>query len=505
MRLLPAALSILLMTAVLSGCLDAGSGKDDAGNLAPNPIRRVVEPATQAISQVTDVVFAPVRIIDNEHAGGEPVILVDKKGVIIVASHPGYTHLRGPDTDLVTSSTGQAFVWRSENGGETWEFIGLPVGNVAGPRNAATSVSDPDLTMRPDGAIILTTLQSLATIPVEISTDSGKTWSGQPLHGPPGVDRNWVAACNNQDVYQVYSSFGHLPLTLIPNGPFGTGGRWLAHSTDGGQTWTDQHATNAPGNIICDQNTEDGKYLYAGSGPVLAVSSDKVRTFTRANTSALGDLRGSGGLSRPAVDAAGNVYTVGIENGTTGNESSPPRLYYTVSTDHGQTFARYVHIPTAGIVNGSHIWPWIVAQDEGRIGIVFYGTSSYGAPPQFGSDVDWHVFSVIVPNALDAEPTAYITQASNVPIHKGPICLSGTTCQANPNQSGDRRLGDFFTAYFDHSGALLIATASTQSVPATGPVDGGGLAHPAFIKQVAGPGGLANVAVGMAMDHAHTK
>lgn len=501
MKLVSATVPVLLLTAALAGCLDSGdSSSDEAANRAANPIRRVVEPVGQAISQVLDVAFAPVQIIDTDHAGGEPVILVDKKGVIIVSSHPGYTHLRGPDTDLVTSSTGQAFVWRSENAGESWEFVGLPVGVDNGPRNAATSVSDPDLTMRPDGAILLTTLQSLATIPVEISTDSGRTWSGQPLHGPVGVDRNWIAACNNQDVYQVYTSLGAASAaSAIPTSPLGTGGRWFAHSTDGGQTWLDQHATNAPGNIICDQNTEGGKYLYAGSGTTLAVSSDQGKTFARADNAVLGELRGSGGLSRPAVDAGGNVYTVGIENGTTGNASSPPRLFYTVSNDHGQSFARYVHIPTAGIVNGSHIWPWVVAQDEGRIGIVFYGTSTYGSPPTFGSDVTWDVYSVILPNALDAEPTAFITKASNIPIHKGPICLSGTTCQANPEQSGDRRLGDFFTATFDNDGALLIATASTQSVPATGPLDGGGLAHPAFIRQVAGPGGLAGVEIGTPM------
>ncbi|HEX9815363.1 MAG TPA: hypothetical protein VGB18_00165, partial [Candidatus Thermoplasmatota archaeon] len=73
---------------------------------------------------------------------------------------------------------------------------------------------------------------------------------------------------------------------------------------------------------------------------------------------------------------------------------------------------------------------------------------------------------------------------------------------ADPEQSGDRRLGDFFTATFDQNGALLISTASTQNVPATGPVDGGGLAHVAFIKQIAGPGGLAGMDVGMGMDHA---
>lgn len=482
MKFLTLAAPMLLSIAVLAGCLGPDSGSNEAGGRGPNVIRPVTEPASTAVTQLLDVAFAPIKIIDGDHAGGEPVILVDKKGVIIVSGHPGYTHIRGPDTDLVTGTTGQAFVWRSTDGGETWQFVGIPVGGVnAGPRNAATSVSDPDLTMRPDGGIILTTLQSLVSIPVEISTDSGATWSGQPLHGVAGVDRNWVAACNNDDVYQVYSSFAHAPLTLIPGGPFGSGGRWFAHSTDGGQTWTDQHAVGVGGNIICDQNTEEGKYLYVGSGGTLSVSSDKGRTWKtiRANGT------GSGALSRPAVDAVGNVYTVGIANGTSEN----PHLYYSVSTDHGQSYARSVEIDTRGIVNGSHVWPWITAQDEGRIGIVFYGASKHGAPTSFDRTVSWDVYSVIVPNALDPEPTAYVTKASNVPIHFGAICV-GTVCQANPEESGDRRLGDFFTATFDQNGALLIATGVTQ-VPATGQIDGGGLAHPALIKQIAGPGGLA--------------
>lgn len=497
MKFVTALVPLLLMTAAVAGCLDSDADSDEAANRAANPIRRVVEPVGQAASGATSVLFAPVDIIDVDHAGGEPVILVDLDGNIIISSHPGYTHVRGVDTDLVTASTGQVFVWRSEDGGETWDFIASPVGGAdSGPRNSATSVSDPDLTMTPGGRIILTTLQSLVSIPVEISDDNGKTWSGQPLHGPPGVDRNWVAACNDQDVYQVYTSFGHAPLTLSPTGTFGTGSRWFAHSTDGGETWLDQHATNAPGNIICDQVTEGGKYLYAGSGATLAVSEDKGRTFTRADTTMIGDIRGGSSMARPAVDGVGNVYTVGLNNGTTPNAT----LYYTVSQDHGKTFSRYVEIPTQGIINGSHVWPWIIAQDEGHLAIVLYGASSYGAPTEFTTDVTWDVYSIIIPNALDAEPEAHIVKATNLPIHRGAVCV-GTVCQADPEQSGDRRLGDFFTATFDQNGALLIATASTQNVPASGPVDGGGLAHVAFIKQLAGPGGREGMDVGMGMDH----
>ncbi|HLE47064.1 MAG TPA: sialidase family protein [Candidatus Thermoplasmatota archaeon] len=485
--------AIVVSALVLSsGCLSGEESNAKGGKRAGAVVTKAPLPADQAVAQLLDLDFDPIQIIDKEHAGGEPVILVDKKGVIVVSSHPGYTHIRGPDTDLATGTTGQAFVWRSEDKGKTYTFVGIP-GLGLGPRNAATSVSDPDIAMSPDGTIFLTTLQSLVSIPVEISKDSGKTWSGQPLHGPPGVDRNWIEACNDKDVYQVYSSFGHAPLTLIPGGPFGSGGRWFAHSTDGGMTWTDQHATNAGGNFACDQTTEGGKYLYLGGGTALSVSTDKGKTFKRITVAG---HQGSGGLSEPDVDGAGNVYTTWIENSTTG-----PRVFYAYSRDHGVSFERAVEIPVDGLPKGTQIWPWITAKDEGHIGIVWYGASKLGAPRDFGTDVEWHVYSAIVPNALDPVPTASVAKASNTFIHKGAICI-GTVCQADPSPKGDRRLGDFFTATFDHDGALLIATGSTAPVQGTGPIDGAGLSHPAVIKQIAGPSGLMGKVLGPAVSEA---
>jgi hypothetical protein len=266
---------------------------------------------------------------------------------------------------------------------------------------------------------------------------------------------------------------------------FGTGGRWYTHSADGGTTWLDQHSVPAGGNLACDKTHDGGKYLYIGSGPRLSVSTDKGKTFKTITVK--GHERGSGGLSEPAVDAAGNVYTTWIENST-----EAPRLFYAVSTDHGDSFARVVEIPLTTVIQGAQLWPWIAAQDEGRIGIVWYATSRIGNPSSFDAGVEWHVYSALVADALAPEPTAVVSRASSQPIHKGPICTSGTTCQADPTPKGDRRLGDFFTATFDPSGALLIATAATTPVGGTTPVDGAGLAHPAFIKQIAGPSGLAS-------------
>lgn len=484
MRFPAAATALVLGFMVFSGCIGDVAQRKDVGGLARPVVKRLAAPMETAITQTLGLVFDPIKVIDRDHAGGEPVILVHKSGAIVLSSHPGYTHLRGADADLVTGSTFQTFVWRSEDGGKTWQFIGLPmVGN--GPRNAALSVSDPDIAMSPDGSIFLTSLNSLVAIPVEISKDAGRTWSGQPLHGPAGVDRNWIEACNDRDIFQVYSSFGTLGAGAVPGQPLGSGGRWFAHSTDGGMTWTDQHALGVGGNFACDQKTEGGKYLYLGGGPRLSVSTDKGKAWKSITVP--GHERGSGGLSEPAIDAAGNVYVTWVENGT----SDRPRLFYAVSQDHGQSFARTVEIETQSVVNGTHLWPWITAKDEGRIGIVFYGTSTYGAPNSFGPSTTWDVYSVIVPNALDPEPTAYVSKASSQPIHRGPICTSGTACQANPNANGDRRLGDFFTATFGLEGELLIATGSTAPVGGTTPLDGGGLAHPAFMKQIAGPSGLA--------------
>ncbi|HWH07795.1 MAG TPA: hypothetical protein VNX21_01260, partial [Candidatus Thermoplasmatota archaeon] len=128
---MPKPLAALVLLALLGGCVS--SGLDPAAA----PLRGDLVAATLS--------FAPVKLIDDVRAGGEPVIQITQKGTLLVAAHPGWTHTRyPPSANLVTPASGQSYLWRSADNGETWQPIGLPGANGIGPRGVGQGVSDPD-------------------------------------------------------------------------------------------------------------------------------------------------------------------------------------------------------------------------------------------------------------------------------------------------------------------------------------------------------------------------
>ncbi len=142
------------------------------------------------------------------------------------------------------------------------------------------------------------------------------------------------------------------------------------------------------------------------------------------------------------------------------------------------------------IPTGDALWPWLSAGDDGRVALTWYQTLE-------GNQDAFYVFVAYSMNGMGTTATCSdgstvfippqfrVANASGRPIHQGKICLSGTTCNANPNfEGGDRRLGDFFTINFDHKGNLFIASADTTLKNTLG--GGKPVGNPIFIKQTAG-------------------
>ena len=114
------------------------------------------------------------------------------------------------------------------------------------------------------------------------------------------------------------------------------------------------------------------------------------------------------------------------------------------------------------------MWPWLIAGDDGRVAVIWYQTHK-GDPTKF------YTYAAYTTNAHGTTvkcsdgskkfipPQFSVTNASGRPIHKGKICLDGTTCNASADfEGGDRRLGDFFTVNFDHKGNIYIASGDTM-------------------------------------------
>lgn len=384
--------------------------------------------------------FSDLLLIDEVRAGGEPVIAITPTGTILVSAHPGWTHTRyPPSADLVTPASGQSYLWRSTDGGESFQPVGLPMApDGLGPRGLGQGVSDPDFAIDSNGRIYLTDLEALAAASVSWSDDDGVTWLlGNDLastYGP--VDRQWLATVGT-DVYFMGNYFAD---------------ERVLKSTDGGLTWLQVGSANCSGDIISDA---EGRLL-VGCATGIDVSEDGGATFEQRDVPDAESWARS--MTEPAVDAAGAVYTAWT------NEEG---VFLARTTDLGVTWDAPIRLADSG----TNVWPWIVAGDAGRVAVVWYHNDDPAGPGEASGD--WSVDGATV---IDGAVSPFRVAG---PIFQGRMCQAGTTCQLDLSpETGDRRLGDFFEAAVDAEGRLHVVFSVALE---------GSISHPGYAKQLDGP------------------
>lgn len=89
-----------------------------------------------------------------------------------------------------------------------------------------------------------------------------------------------------------------------------------------------------------------------------------------------------------AIDKAGNLYVVWEQApaDVNGNITGDTVLKYSYSTDQGNTWAAPIAIDTSGSPLGTlhnNVFAWMVAGDDGRVDIVWYGTTGLSDPNDF--------------------------------------------------------------------------------------------------------------------------
>lgn len=419
--------------------------------------------------------FAKPSFIDKNRAGGEPVSQVAQDGSIIVSAHAGTTHVyKDPSAapgagDFAVGYTNQTLNWRSADGGETWQYVGI-AGQQAGPHSAtSTGFSDPDLTMDAGGTIYNTEID-LANDSVYASPDDGQSW---PTANPEAAsgDRPWLTGQEPGEVF------------LYVNSP-----HQLWRSTDGGLTFnlvtTDFPAVSK---LLSDPlNPKHGLIGPTNDGGV-AISADDGKTWKEYPNPGLG--KSTQFFGAIAVDSAGWVYSAAA-GGYDGAGDTKPDGEVTVNYFNRKTKkwgSTAVHVP---MPKGDALWPWLIAGDDGRLAVVWYQTLA-------GNQHKFYAFAAQSINAHGSTvtcsdgkkhfipPQFRVTNASTRPIHVGDICLAGTACNASSDfAQGDRRLGDFFTVNFDHNGNLFIVSGDTTlTSPTGGPKP---VSNPIFIHQVGG-------------------
>ena len=418
--------------------------------------------------------FGKPTYIDKNRAGGEPVSITAQDGSIIVSAHAGTTHVyKNPEAaggggDFAGSYYNQTLNWRSANGGKSWKYVGT-AGQEVGPHSpTSTGFSDPDLSMDAAGKIYNTEID-LANVSVFASPDDGQSW---PTANPVAAsgDRPWVTGAEKDEVF------------LYVNLP-----KQLWRSTDGGLTFL-LVSQNFPADdklYVDPLNKKTGLIGGQRSGGV-AISKDDGKTW-KAFDAPLG--KSTQFFGAVGIDTKGWVYSVAAGGYSGSNDTTPDGEvtfnYFNRKTE--KYAAEPIRIPTP---KGDALWPWVVAGDDGRAAVVWYQTLN-------GKQDEFYIFAAYTTNAHGTTvkcsdgstrrvgPKFQVANASGRPVHKGKICLSGTTCNASTNfEGGDRRLGDFFTVNFDHKGSIYIASGDTMLKSLTeGPKP---VANPIFIKQTKG-------------------
>ncbi len=413
--------------------------------------------------------------------------------------------------------------WKSTDAGSSFKLLGNPVlstGLIGGDEEILPFPQPSGA--RPD-ALYFADL-GVSTVHISKSTDGGATWFKPGPGGAAGevsasVDRQWMAGDRsgaNQTVYLWEHEFVTqvLRMSALTNdtawSPFASGmtdpeliappGSTIQNTVPG-PTFADPathqvygflsastvttNVVGAPAGKLPNVWEADGPGTFTTgvppgpftnhpvfkgvidsptSAPSPAPTPDPRARTIGSNTANL--------FNGAAIDSAGNIYaTWATPSGRTGLYD----VWFASSRDHGATYYGPFKINPNGIQGNM---PWIAAGDNGRVDIVYYGTTGTEDPTTSTTDA-WNVFFAQSLNAADHEPVFTVSQASDHIMHVGPICNIGILCSG-----GTRQLLDFFQVAIGPDGLANIAYADTGA--------GNGGSHVSYARQNSGPLALTN-------------
>jgi hypothetical protein len=425
-------------------------GSGDSVPVGPPTIRRVTG----------KLPFSPATVVDAQRTEGEPLNTFDKDGNYWESGPWG-------------TSTQNSFIHRSTDNGLSFH-VDSPLGLRPDPGPGG---GDTDIVTDDQGYDYFVDLEALVNLGTSVSNDNGNTWRKNPVAVQnSAVDRQWYAIDNGTTSSAadntVFLAFHEAQVgTFIYSSPGSTG------PTDpvGGPVWQNSSA-NTPlplaSDATCAQVRFDpvnrNLYYACNEGDHVRMTIGHVapaqRTGIAYHNVALPVSPGGGGpgnlFPAVAVDRAGNVYAAWID-------TDDNNVYYSSSTDQGQSWSSPVQVNTAPAVTNEFLWAQAGA--SGTLALAWYGTDAAGSPDGFPSWFNdpagataykWWGYLGVITGATTARATIAQQRFTEKPMHYGQICNHGIGCSVD---GGDRTMADFFGFSTDKGGALRIVYNDTTS------------------------------------------
>jgi len=475
--------------------------------------------------------------------GLEPSTRVDKEGTVYVSSIRGVPggvdlHRYYAAMDGVPAMDGTypfKYEGQPDNCGIFNAMQGGCANNQLDPFGLGLGGGDVDLAVNyPTSGTPNLALVSLTLAPGVTGTHS--TTRGDSFSAPnpvvaliPGDDRQWIEGIDALNVYLVYHDVATFNLEV-------------QRSNDGGLTYLDgfgeaidpqtfpaaggvppTNTANTHGTIRVDRSgcpskgnlyqifvAPDNVVENASGGPPRSVYVG-VSTDVKLNLSAFTFtdhkvFTGSTGkhfaqiFPAMAVDGFGNLYATWSDN---------TNIYYTFSTDLGSSWAA-AQVVSQTPTGSSNVFPWIDADANGHVGIVWFGTNTVGNsndrvvmepghPASQGAACDsgttcmngwaqWNVYYAESVNGHDVIPAFAQSVISDHVIHRGTISTGGL------GGGADRSLADYFQIAFDPQHHANVAFSDDHKVnTGVGPDNGPDnptsrrLVRANFTHQLSGP------------------
>jgi hypothetical protein len=469
----------LVVAVTFAGCLGALDDGDEAGTSSvPGPGEDVPDPV-EALPQA--------EVLPHDVGSAEPNTATLPNGTVFATAPVGLN----PHPNAVE---GSAWLWRSTDGGESWEVLRDPHVTDQDPADTGPFCScDADVETSPDGWTYYTDWWSAGLVGgnylVERSPDGGETWMSSPVTMPHpvtfSVDRQWLVAGQDGFVALFYAYFpgtGNVPDT----GPLPNGRIEVVVSEDHGATWSGPRTVTLMPEGTFDQISNpailpDGTLAMAyahmtGEGDDFWKSPGQVRVATSTDGGETWKQRSVAGVPggfdnlwavETAADGSGTLHVAWAARTSDGSDRMA--VYHAQSDDGGRTWSE----PDALRSQGLNFLPWIEATGEGDVAVAWYGGNATGDPREASDDAKWYAYAARRPGP-DANWT--VAKADPRPVKEGPLCPIGSSCGDNRElldyanvAYGEDRLHVLFarseTVTDEPQGALIHHTAAPLEAP----------------------------------------